>query len=536
MHHARARPAPSCATVCKYTLFGAAFGLCFPAAAVAIDLFLHGAAPSWPAVRALFAANPIHFIVALAPFVLGATHHAIGRSRAALEAELDRRGRAEAKMRHRAFHDDLTGLPNRACLYEVLRARLGRPGAALVLLDLDAFKHVNDTLGHLAGDALLGQVAAHLGATVGRHGTVMRLGGDEFALLCDGVEDEAGLCATAAEVVHSFSRAFAVGAAELRCGASVGASFVLPGDAGADDAIRRADVALYEAKRAGGTCWRLYDAGMDERVRARVRLEADLRAAVERGEFVLHHQPLHDVRDGRITGFEALIRWRHPERGLLGPGEFIAAAEENGAIGAIGRWALHEACSAAAAWPGRVGVAVNVSPAQFAAGRLVGDVRSALDAAGLAPGRLTLEITENLFVGGCDGVVSELERVSASGVRIALDDFGTGYSSLGYLRRLPVDTIKIDGSFARAMTSDPAAAAIVEAIVGLAKGLHKRVTVEGIEHVAQLDAIRALGADTAQGYLFSKPVPLGQAARLIASCNAVSGGGVVGPYRAAGAA
>ena len=424
------------------------------------------------------------------------------------------------KEAHRlALHDPLTGLANRAFLGERLKqalaqARRQKTGLAVLYLDLDRFKQVNDTLGHPAGDALLCAVADRLRGGLRRCDTVARLGGDEFAIIqapLDKAEDAGQL---AQRIVEALSEPYILGDYQAVIGTSVGIALASADTTDGGHLLKMADIALYRAKSDGRGLFRVFEPEMDLTLQTRRALAQDLRRAVGMGEFELHYQPLINLPSGRVGAMEALVRWRHPERGLVGSNDFIPLAEETGLAGPIGAWVLHQACADAAGWPSDVRVAVNVSAAQFKTG-LVAAVRDALAASALLPGRLELEITETALLADADATLATLRELRAMGVRIAMDDFGTGYSSLGYLRSFPFDKIKIDRSFIADIETSADCMAIVRAVVGLGSNLGIVVTAEGVETPAQLDRLRAKGCGQVQGHLFSRPVPARDVAALL---------------------
>ena len=431
--------------------------------------------------------------------------------------------RAEA---HRlSLHDPLTGLPNRAMLAERIAQTLNdvrrqRRPAAMLYLDLDRFKQVNDTLGHACGDALLRGVADRLRANVRTSDIVARLGGDEFAVIQMPISGEDEVRSLAQRLIGAISEPYDLAGHRIMIGASIGVAFAPADTADADELMQMADLALYRAKSDGRGTFCFFERGMDAKLQARRLLEADLRHAVAAGEFELHYQPLVALSSGGISGFEALVRWRHPERGIIPPGEFIPVAEETGLIVPIGAWVLRQACAEAASWPTSVSVAVNVSAVQFRGDHIVAAVFDALAAAGLAPGRLELEITETALLADADATLATLHHLRAFGVRIAMDDFGTGYSSLSYLRSFPFDKIKIDQSFVRDIETSMDCKAIVRAVTGLGENLGIPTTAEGVETVQQLDQLRAEGCDLVQGYYFSRPVPAERVAALLDSMGA----------------
>ena len=421
---------------------------------------------------------------------------------------------------HLALHDPLTGLPNRVLLAERLEQALAqvqrhKTMLAVMCLDLDRFKQVNDTFGHPVGDALLRAVAGRLRGCVRSCDTVARFGGDEFAIIQAplGRTDEAGTLAQ--RIVETLSEPYELTGQRIVVGVSVGVALAPVDATDMGHLLKMADVALYRAKADGRGLFRMFEPGMDAKLQARRALESDLRRAVEMQEFELHYQPLVDLSSGQVSALEALIRWRHPERGLVPPDDFIPLAEETGLIGPIGTWVLHRACADAAGWPRDLKIAVNVSPAQFKGPGLVAAVLDALAASALAPERLELEITETAFLADADATLAVLHQLRTTGVRIAMDDFGTGYSSLGYLRSFPFDKIKIDRCFIKDIETSVDCKAIVHAVTGLGSNLGIAITAEGVETVAQLDQLRADGCDQVQGYLFSRPVPARDVAALL---------------------
>lgn len=429
-----------------------------------------------------------------------------------LRRKIRERREAEAKVRYLAHHDTLTGLPNRRQFNERLDAALAyvkRHGGyvGVLLIDLDRFKEVNDTLGHEAGDALLCAVAKRLSNEVREEDTIARLGGDEFAIIQVGGRQPSDAGRLADRLVEVVAAPYNLAGHTVVCGTSVGIA-VAPSD-GVDGEmlLRNADMALYRSKAAGRGVAHFFESGMDTALRQRRALEQDLRAAVAQGNLELAYQPLFRMPDRSLVGFEALLRWTHPERGAVPPQDFIPLAEETGLIIPIGEWVLRTACQEAAAWPGRHKVSVNLSPLQFRRGDIVATVRDALTAASLPPGHLELEITEGLLLDDADLVLGKLEQLRAMGCQIAMDDFGTGYSSLGYLWRFPFDRLKIDRSFIHEMQHDEKAAAIVDTILSLGRTLNLEVTAEGVETEPQAQALAASGCQEAQGFLLGRPMP-----------------------------
>ena len=452
------------------------------------------------------------------PVLIGAV--ALDRSRRrrmCLVLDLSERKRAEERVRHLAHHDPLTGLPNRALFHDRLRqalAQAGRHGerAALLLLDLDRFKDVNDTLGHDAGDALLREVARRLLGRVREGDTVARLGGDEFALVLSPPASPRAAAELAARVGAALAEPVEHAGIPVHTGVSVGVTLFPDDGEEPERLLKNADVALYRAKAEGrGTC-RFFVPDMRLGVERRRALEDELRSALARGELEPFYQPKVRLADDRVVGFEALVRWRHPTRGLVGPDEFLPVAEEAGLGAAVSDLVLRQAVARARAWQ-EAGLeltclAVNLAPAQFRRGGLARTVRSVLDEAGLAPGCLMVEVTEGVFLGRDAGrVTEELEALHATGVTVALDDFGTGYASLAHLRRFPIGALKVDRSFVRDLLVDPGDATIVRAVVGLGHSLGMRVVAEGVEDEGQLAWLRLQGCDYAQGTLLGPAMP-----------------------------
>ncbi len=422
----------------------------------------------------------------------------------------------EEQLTLQAFHDPLTGLPNRALFVERVERALGRRryharGAAVVFLDLDDFKIVNDSLGHVEGDNLLRQVATRLGEAVRPEDTAARLGGDEFALLLDDV-DEDGAVSVATRVLALFNRPFELTDHAVRIGAAVGIALSSATRPNAVDMLRAADIAMYSAKASGKGRVRVFEPSMHHQAAERLRLKVDIRGAVERGEFVLHYQPLVHLRSGEVSGLEALLRWTHPELGLIPPAEFIPLAESTGLIIPLGEFVLREACRQARAWqrarPGQppLMMSVNLSGVQLQDPGLVAAVSLALEHAELAPELLTLEVTESILAHETDDMVRRLRQLKGLGLDIAIDDFGTGSSSLAYLRRFPVDTVKIDKSFVDGIASGASELALVRAIVRLSHSLKMKTVAEGVELEAQAKRLARIGCDQAQGFHFARPM------------------------------
>jgi diguanylate cyclase (GGDEF)-like protein len=437
----------------------------------------------------------------------------------ATHEDITERQEAEARIVFMARHDALTRLPNRVLFHERLEQAIeiaGRGhGCAVLCLDLDHFKLVNDMLGHLVGDGLLQAAANRLQACVREVDTLARLGGDEFAIVQVAVErpDDASLLAD--RIVSAFRDPFYIDGHEIVVGTSVGVA-VAPGDGtSSQKLLKNADIALYLAKTEGRGTVRFFEPEMDARIQLRRSLELDLRAAIARSEFEIYYQPLVNLATGRIAAFEALLRWHHQTRGLVLPTEFIPLAEETGMIVPIGEWVLRTACFEAGSWPADISLAVNLSPLQFRKGNLVDSVKGALDASGLRADRLELEITESVLLQDTASTLTTLHQLRAMGIAVALDDFGTGYSSLSYLRSFPFDKIKIDQSFVRDLLKNNDAMSIIRAVTGLGHNLHMTTTAEGVETLEQLDKLRKEGCTEVQGYIFSQPKPASELPLLI---------------------
>ncbi len=420
----------------------------------------------------------------------------------------------QARVAHMAHHDELTNLPNRSLLRDRMKQAvplLDRDkGFAVLCLDLDRFKNVNDTIGHPMGDKLLQAAAERLRGCVRETDTVSRFGGDEFAILQISDNPSTDATGLAARICEVMSKPFDLGRHQVVIGASVGIALAPADGRDPDILLKNADMALYRAKNDGRGVYRYFEAEMDARMQARRHLELDLRRALEFGEFELHYQPLVDLGSNKVTGFEALLRWHHPQRGDVSPGEFIPVAEDIGLIVPLGSWVLRQACMDASAWPVDVKVAVNLSPAQFHNENLVKTVFSALAASKLTANRLELEITEHALLQKNDATLTTLHVLRDMGVRIAMDDFGTGYSSLSYLRSFPFDKIKIDRSFVQDLSEQDDAGIIVQAVASLSKNLGMETTAEGVETEAQLQQVKNAGYTEMQGFLFSPAIPARQ--------------------------
>jgi diguanylate cyclase (GGDEF)-like protein len=444
----------------------------------------------------------------------------------AVHEDITERRRAEAKISHLARHDLLTNLPNRVLFREHLEEAFAKlqpgRGCAILCLDLDHFKAVNDTLGHPIGDELLKVVATRLQAAVPGTDMVARIGGDEFAIVQAGVERPEQCSEFASRIVDVVGRPYVIEGRHIDIGTSVGIAIAPNDGINPDQLLKNADMALYLAKSDGRGTHRFFEREMDKRLQARRALELDLRSAIVKGEFELHYQPIVRLSDGQVSGFEALARWNHPQRGQIPPLQFIPLAEETGLILPLGEWVLRTACSQAAKWPLPVSVAVNLSAAQFKGRNLVQVALNALAASGLPPNRLDLEITESVLLQDETNTLVTLHQLRDLGVRISMDDFGTGYSSLAYLRSFPFDKIKIDRSFVRDMPERNDSRAIVRAVASLASSLKIATIIEGIETEEQLEMAKAEGCGEAQGYLFAKPMPEREVAEFLAKRQRVA--------------
>jgi diguanylate cyclase (GGDEF)-like protein/PAS domain S-box-containing protein len=434
--------------------------------------------------------------------------------------DITERRKAEARIVYMAHHDGLTNLPNRELYQDRLKQALEQGQAedkrvAVLCVDLDLFKNVNDSFGHPMGDRLLRLVADRLRSQLRGNNLVARLGGDEFAVILASDVSPNEASDYAARLIKILSACYDIDGIEVVVGASIGIA-LSPGDGTtSEELMRNADMALYRAKSDGGGVHRFFEREMDRQAQKRRDMELDLRRAFANGEFELHYQPLVDIAADRISGFESLLRWRHPEKGMISPADFIPVAEDIGLIVALGEWVLREACTEAAKWPAEVKVAVNLSPVQFRSRNLVQVVISALAHSGLSPTRLELEITESLFLAETEANLAILHQLRELGVSISMDDFGTGYSSLSYLRSFPFDKIKIDRSFVKDLAQRSDCVAIVRAISGLGRSLNITTTAEGVETIDQLDWLRAEGCNEVQGFLFSAAKPAAEVERLL---------------------
>ena len=439
----------------------------------------------------------------------------------ATHEDVTERRRSDDRIAHLAHYDALTDLPNRTLFREKLEQEIKRihrgERLAVLYIDIDEFKSVNDSLGHPVGDELLKAVAARLSGCVGATDIVARLGGDEFAVVQTAVRHPTDVTDLVTRIYQAIREPYECLGHQLAADASIGIALAPQDGTDLDQLLKNADLAMYGAKADGRRTYPFFEPDMDARVKARRTLELDLRQAIVDGGFELYYQPLVNLRDNRVTGCEALLRWRHPERGMISPAEFIPVAEETGLINQLGEWVLTAACVEAATWPDHVKLAVNVSPVQFKSQTLALKVAGALAASGLSAHRLELEITEAVLIRDDEAALAILHQLRAVGVRIALDDFGTGYSSLSYLQRFPFDKIKIDRCFVNDIAELDGSSSIVQAVVNIAAARNMTTTAEGVETEQQLEMLRALGCTEMQGYLFSPAKPAAEIRRLLRS-------------------
>ncbi|AKJ26910.1 putative bifunctional diguanylate cyclase/phosphodiesterase [Caldimonas brevitalea] len=441
---------------------------------------------------------------------------ALGLANAQLRQEIEDRQVAEEQLRHLAEHDRLTGLPNRRVfevrLQQALRDAEAQDGTvALLYMDLDRFKTINDSLGHVIGDRLLRRIAERARRSLRSGDTMTRLGGDEFVMLLPSLRGAGDAALVASQLIEEVSRPYLLEGLELRVTPAVGISLFPDHGRDGEALIAQASAAMYQAKSKGLRNYLFYAGESDAPSSQRLLLENDLHRAIERGEFVLDYQPRYELGSGRLCACEALLRWQHPARGRVSPAEFIPLAEETGLVVAIGEWVLRECCRQIARWAARglrlCPVSVNLSARQFHRVELLGTLRSALDETGIDPRLLEVEITETTLMHNTDETLAILEQLHRLGIKVSVDDFGTGYSSLAYLKRFPVDLLKIDRSFVNDVVHDADDAVIVSAIIGLARSLQLRVVAEGVETSEQVEFLKRRGCDEVQGFWFSRPLP-----------------------------
>jgi diguanylate cyclase (GGDEF)-like protein len=491
----------------RYAVMGAAIGALFPAVGIIYDS-MSGNAHGFLGSGTLAAS---HVSLVLMPLVCGLFFYQRGRTQSRLLDELELRRKTEENLSHIVHTDQLTGMANRVALERDLRDILatgpvpaGR--TALLMLDLDRFKFVNDSMGHDAGDALLVALGRRLIQAMSGIASVYRMGGDEFVIVVAGSPSDGKLDDICVTIKGLFAEPFQLASAQFWTGGSIGVAYVEPDDQSISAVLKRADLALYKAKEIAGNSHVVYAPDMAEEATRKGEIEYDLSRALAAGEFYLEYQPIVGIESRAIRAFEALIRWRHPDKGIIPPDHFIASAEKTGLILPIGNWVLRTACLEAARWPAPTGIAVNVAGDQFKDRAFVPHVKACLAEAGLAPGRLTIEVTESIFYVDAAIISDSLTELRAHGVRIALDDFGIGFSSINNLRRFPLDQLKVDRSFTQAMLGNQRDAEIVDIILQLGNTFQVSTTIEGIETEGQMEFVRALGASEAQGYLISRPV------------------------------
>lgn len=523
-----------------YALWGAALGAAFPLCALGFAYFAtpSAAQPSFLAFALqAHGAQPAYFLIDCAPLLVGLIAFLVGmrqdlandlssslrhevtsrtETMQRLAGDIEARRRVEAQLAHQTFHDALTGLANRALFanrteHALARARRSKHDVAVLLLDLDDFKTINDSLGHDRGDALLAAAAARFDAVVRDVDTLARFGGDEFALLVESAANVQQVVALGQRLIDAMSAPVKLDTRYVRIGVSVGVAFGRA-DATPETLVRDAELAMYDAKTRGKDCLRVFRPEMHSALVARVEIGGDLQRAIVRREFYLMYQPIVELADNRIIGMEALVRWNHPQRGIIAPADFIKIAEDTNTIVPLGSWILKTACRQMAAWQHQrtgahpLSLTVNVSPIQLQHPRFVDDVQLALGGAGLAPQQLVLEITESALVDNTAENLAIFSALKALGVRLAIDDFGTGYSSLSYLQRFPFDILKIDKAFVDDIAGGGTDAAFARTIIALGGLLDLRVLAEGIEHETQRAVLKELGCRYAQGYLFAKPL------------------------------
>jgi len=439
--------------------------------------------------------------------------------------DITERRKAEARIAHMARYDMLTELPNRSFFREQMEHALRQvrrdEAIAVLCLDLDHFKEVNDALGHPVGDDLLKEVAVRLRACIRESDVIARLGGDEFAIVMPSAADQLQeISVLASRLIEAVSAPYLIDGQQLVVGLSIGIAISTTDGSGADELLKNADMALYRAKEDGRGIYRYFEPGMDARAQARRLLELDMRAGLANSEFEVYYQPIVDLKDDKITALEALVRWNHPRRGLVSPNDFIPLAEDTGLIVQLGQWVMARACADAVTWSRPVRVAVNFSPVQFKQRGLVEAVAATLTSSGLPADRLEIEITEAVLLHDSVSTLATLHGLRELGVRISMDDFGTGYSSLSYLRSFPFDKIKIDQSFIQDVATRNDSIAIVRAVTGLGSSLGITTTAEGVETSEQLEALRGEGCTEVQGYLYSRPRPAAEVEDMLAATSA----------------
>lgn len=494
-------------------LAGSALGAAFPLLAFAIEANARGAS----AAAELMLASPSHAISFAVPVLAAAFAHRLAESRRKLAEIVCERDLYEHKLAHEAFYDPLTALPNRRPLLIGLEEMAARGEAgALLVIDIDKFKFVNDTMGHDAGDDMLRRIADLVQGALARDGKLYRVGGDEFVVLVPGVADEARAEALCRRIENEAGRPLDLPQGRVAAGVSIGVTFIGPGEGDVAAIFKRADLALYRAKEISGPSHAFFDSTLAARALERIEIERDLLRALADDEFFIEYQPILNILSGRIMSFEALLRWRHPVKGLIAPDVFIPLAERTGLILPIGRWVLREACREASGWPGGTGVAINVSGDQFKDSGFVAYVKDVLAETGLSPQRLVVEVTESVFTVDTSVIQQSLNELRAAGVKIALDDFGTGFSSINNLKLFPLDHLKIDRSFTEAMLRGGSDSELVSLMSRLGEAFQLSTTIEGIETETQFEFARLMGIRNVQGYLISRPVPADRVSGLLA--------------------
>jgi diguanylate cyclase (GGDEF)-like protein len=509
----------------RYAFAGSAIGVCLPLLSFTLEsLVQHGGATVWSRLS-----EPTHAVMAFMPIIFGLVFYRIGIGRADLALKLKAKERSERRLRQFSLSDRLTGLPNRVAL-EIEIARFieaGRKGAfhpALLLMDLDRFKNVNDTLGHDTGDLLLKEFGDRISRTIGPLARLFRLGGDEFVISVAGRPEPEDLERLCGMIEREAFKPYDLPNGKAQTGISIGIAFVEAEDLAMNAVMKRADLALYSAKELQGPSHVYYSPALANNVEQQMRLEQEIASALANDEFITEYQPIVSAGDRELKAFEALVRWQHPTRGLLLPDQFLALAEKTGHILALGRKVVARAIEDASRWPAHIGVAVNVSGNEFRDPNFARYVGQCLSRCKVEPYRLTIEITESIFTIDIETVTGALEELRAIGIKIALDDFGSGFSSINHLRSFPIDKLKIDRSFTRALFESGRGVELVDIILKLGRAFDIPATVEGVETEDQIDLVRALGAADVQGYLISKPMPANVIAAMLSTANTAGHG------------